>query len=62
MEKVIVKIFLLYFFIFLFPFLLFCYKMGLGNFDIQSKSLFYAIYTVKNRKKNRQLEGRQRAF
>ena len=34
MEKVIVKIFLLVFLNFLFPFLLFCYKMGLGNFDI----------------------------
>ena len=59
MEKVIVKIFLLVFLNFLFPFLLFCYKMGLGNFDIVWKHVFYAIYTVKNHKKE-QVIGKQK--
>jgi len=53
MEKVIVKKFLLVFLFFLFPFLSFCYKMSLGNFDIVVKGKFYAIYTVKNDKANR---------
>ena len=36
--------------------------MGLGNFDICLRCVFYAIYIIKNDKKNRQLESRNRAF
>jgi len=33
--------------------------MGLGNFDMCSKEVFYAIYTVKNHEKE-QVIGRQK--
>ena len=36
--------------------------MGLGNFDICLRCVFYAIYIIKNDRKNRQLESRNRAF